>query len=73
MNVVSALISVNCLEVCDVPDDVVLVDDAITAKHVSRVSCDRQSLTTVVVLHHADHFRGELVSIFQLRYPMNAM
>jgi len=40
VNVLSALVSVDCLEIADVADDLVLIDDTIASQHVTALSRD---------------------------------
>ena len=55
MNVVSALVGVDSLEVHDVSDHVVLVTNSISAQHVATLPSNGQSLAAVVTLEDADH------------------
>src|ERR1700720_4653614 len=50
MDVVSALIGVDCLEVHHVADHVVLVGDAVAAMHVAGSAGDVERLATIVAL-----------------------
>ena len=52
------LIRVDCLQIHDVADDVVLVRDAIAPQHVTSLSGNVQRLATAVPLQHGDHLRG---------------
>jgi len=46
-------------------DHVVLINDAITSKHVSAVSCDSEGFSAVVTLKNRNHFWCKLVSVFE--------
>ena len=52
VNVVSALVRVDGLQVHDVPDDVVFVAHAVAAQHVSSRPRDVQSLAAVVAFQN---------------------
>jgi len=55
MDVVCAFVRVDGLEVHDVPDDVVLVADAVAAQHVAALAGDVQRLAARVALQQGDH------------------
>ena len=59
MNIMSALVGVNSLQVADVSDNVILVDDTVATEHVSGISGNLQGLSAVVALDHGDHLGSE--------------
>mmetsp|Transcript_32716 Transcript_32716/g.77837 ORF Transcript_32716/g.77837 Transcript_32716/m.77837 type:complete len:278 (+) Transcript_32716:477-1310(+) len=60
MDVCSALVGVDGLEVADVADDLVFVHDPVASKHVAARPRDVESLRAGVPLHHGDHVRVKL-------------
>ena len=74
MNVVGALISVDSLKVAHMSDDVVLVNDAVATEHITGISGDLKSLSTVIALDHRDHLGGESsLLVFQARHAGDSM
>src|SRR6516165_6037077 len=65
MDVVSALIGVDRLEIVDVPHHVVLDLDAVAAVHVARLARDVERLAAIVALDDRDHFGSKLALIHQ--------
>src|SRR6266702_403803 len=55
VDVVRALIGVDCLEIHDVADDVELVGDAVAAMHIARDPRDVERLAAIVALQERDH------------------
>jgi hypothetical protein len=55
---VRALIGVDSLKVAQVPNDVILINDAVTAEHVPGIACDLEGLPAVVPLDEGDHLWG---------------
>ena len=64
MNIVGALVRVDGLQVHDVPDDVVVVADAVTSEHVSRRPGDVQRLAAVVSLQNGHLRRSHRLKSF---------
>ena len=58
MDIVSAFVRVDGLEVHDVPDDVVLVGDSIAAQHVAARAGNVQRFAARVALQQRNHFRS---------------
>jgi len=52
MNVMGSLVGVDSLQVHDVPDDVVLILDAIASQNVTSVTGNVQGLATVVAFQY---------------------
>lgn len=50
-------VCVDGLQVHDVPNDMVLISDAVSAQHVAGLAGDVQSFATGVPLQHGDHLR----------------
>src|SRR5216684_7405131 len=65
MDVVSALIGVDRLEVHHVADHVVLVRDAVAAMHVAGGAGDVERLAAIVALQDRDHFGGVAARILE--------
>lgn len=51
-------VCVDCFQIHDMADDMVLVSNAITTQHVPSLSGNVQSLATAVSLQHGDHLWG---------------
>ena len=73
VDVACSLIGVHGLQVRDVSNDVVLVDDAVAAQHVSCISCNSERLSTVVTFDDADHFRSHKLFVLELRDLVHSM
>ena len=73
MDIVSALVGVHGLEVHDVPDDMILVRDAVAAMHVPCHTSYFQSLTAVISFHHRDVLDRAIIIIHQTAYSKRAL
>mmetsp|Transcript_19535 Transcript_19535/g.28172 ORF Transcript_19535/g.28172 Transcript_19535/m.28172 type:complete len:354 (+) Transcript_19535:133-1194(+) len=69
MNIMCPLVGVHRLQVHHVPDDVVLVRNAVPSQHVPGLPGHLQGLAAVVALDHADHLGHVLVGINQPPHP----
>ena len=56
MDIVSTFISVDCLKIANMSDDVVFIDYTVTSEHISCLSCNVKGLSATVSLYHRDHF-----------------
>mmetsp|Transcript_55833 Transcript_55833/g.147605 ORF Transcript_55833/g.147605 Transcript_55833/m.147605 type:complete len:211 (+) Transcript_55833:209-841(+) len=65
VDVVGALVGVDCLEIAGVPHDVALVGHAVAAQHVAGLSRDVEGLAARVALHHGDELGGAPVLLHQ--------
>ena len=63
MDVLSAFVGVDGLQVAHVSDDVVLVNDAVTTKHVAGIPSDVKGFYTIIPLHDTDHLWSQSVLI----------
>lgn len=63
MNVMCTFISVHCLQIHSMPDDMVLIRNPISSQDVSCLAGNIQGFSTVVSLQHGDHLWGSLVLI----------
>src|SRR6056297_3337773 len=63
VNVVRALVGVHRLEVRHVPEDVVVLLDAVAAVHVARCPRDVERLAAVVALDERDEFGGGMAFV----------
>jgi len=67
VDVVSAFIRIDGLQICCVSNNVILIYNSIATQHITSFSCNIQRFATVVSLNDADHFRCQHVRILQLR------
>ena len=65
MYIMRSLICVNRLQILSVPHDMIFVDEAVSAHHVSGLSCDVECLAAIVPFHNGNHLRGELVLVLE--------
>jgi len=64
MDVACALVGVDSFQICGVANDVILVHNTVTAKHVTCISGDLKCFSAVVSFDNTDHLGSQLVSVF---------
>src|SRR5262245_45407425 len=72
VDIVRALVGVDCLEVRHHAHDVELVRNAVAAVHIARQAGDLERLATVVALHQRDRRRRRLAGLQQAPEPQRA-
>ena len=68
VDIVGALIGVHRFQVQHVPDNTVLVNDPVAAKHVPKLPSNVERLAIVIALDHRDHLGG----LMKLSHPVRA-
>src|ERR1700747_3670834 len=73
VDVMGALISVDGLQVQDMPHHVILDLDAVAAVHVARSAGDVERLAAIVALDDRDHFGGHLALVHDPANPQRRL
>jgi hypothetical protein len=68
MNILSAFICVNGLEIDGMSQHMVILRNAITAMHITRLSGNRQCFHTRITFDHRDHLDCQFALLLQSRH-----
>src|SRR3984957_562422 len=73
MDIMRAFVGIHHLEIHDMPNDAVLVRDAVAAQHVARHACDIQRLAAGIALHDGGDFHGGRAVILHTTEPQTPL